>query len=576
MITTEGNDDATHGGRSIQGDGFAVDPVIRSAGRSLSLFWLIPLIVAAVGIWLIHDTLSSRGPLITITFGTAEGIEAGKTRVRHKAVDVGRVESVRLSPDFSRVELSVRLVAGTENFLAANARFWVVQPRLSLQGVSGLGTLVSGAYIEMEPGTEGPVKEWFTGLESPPLIRSGAAGTKIRLATERLGGLTAGSPVYYLGIPAGEVLGFDLNNTSDGVVVHAFIKEPYQERVKPNSRFWKVSGIDLSVDADGVRVTASSLSALLLGGIAFETPETQEPLEPVHTGHLFTLFEDQNAVTEAAYRKKIPCVMYFDGSVRGLKTGAPVEFRGIKIGSVRDIHMEFDQANTTFRIEVLVELEPERVADADDRNSLESANDLLQTLIDRGLRGQLETANYLTGQLFVNLVMRPDTPIHRVGRDTRYRELPTVPSNLDEISASATALLKKLSTFPAEEIGRNLNETLAGMNRTVNAPVILEAAGAMRDALATLKTTMARLDGKVEPLGRDLAQATQAATRALASTDRLMGNLNDLADPDAPLNYRMLELTRELTLTSRAIRTFVDIMNRRPEALVFGKEKKQE
>ncbi len=551
------------------------EPVIRRR-RSFSLFWLIPLVVALVGIWLIYNTLSSRGPLITITFNSAEGIEAGKTRVRHKAVDVGRVESVWLSADFSQVELSVRLEAGTENFLAANAKFWVVQPRLSLQGVSGLGTLVSGAYIEMEPGTEGPVKEQFKGLEGPPLIRSGVEGIKIRLSAERLGGLAAGSPVYYLGIPAGEVLGFDLNSNKDGVIVHAFIKSPYDQLVMPNSRFWKVSGVDLSLDAEGVRLTTSSLAALFLGGVAFETPTTLEPLEPVHTGNLFVLFEDQGAVTESSYRRKIPCVMYFDSSVRGLKTGAPVEFRGIKIGSVRDIHMEFDPAKASFQIEVQVEIEPERVSDIDQRNSMESANELLQTLVDQGLRGQLETANYLTGQLFVNLVMRPDTPIHLVGMQTRYKELPTVPSNLDEISASVTALLKKLQTFPLEGIGKNLNETLAGLNKTVNAPVVLEAAGSMRDALVALKSTMTRLDGKVDPLGRDLVNATQAATKALASTDRLMVNLNELADPDAPLNYHILELTRELTMTSRAIRTFVDIMNRRPEALVFGKEKKQE
>ncbi|MBF0422036.1 MAG: MCE family protein [Magnetococcales bacterium] len=551
------------------------DPVIRR-GSSFSKFWLIPMVVALVAVWLVSVTLGSRGPMVVITFTSAEGIEAGKTKVRHKAVDVGRVEAVRLSHDFSQVELSVRLEAGTEHFLTASAKFWVVQPRLSLQGVSGLGTLVSGAYIEMEPGNEeGEIQTRFKGLETPPLVRSGAQGIKIRLATDKLGGLAAGSPVYYLGIPAGEVLGFDLNGSKDGVIIHAFIKNPYDDLVKINSRFWKISGIDLSLDANGVKLSTSTLSSLLLGGIAFETPATLETQEKAKSGNLFSLFEDQSAVTEATYRRKMPFMMYFDRSVRGLKPGAPVEFRGIKIGSVTEISMEFDRANTSFRVAVMGELEPERVKEIDDRNLVESSDELLQILVDRGLRGQLETANFLTGQLYVNLVMRPETPVHLVGMQNRYKELPTVPSNLDEISASVTSLLKKLQTFPSEEIGKNLNETLAGMKKTVTSPLVLEAVKAMRDSLNQLKATMVRIDGKVDPLGRDLSAATQAATKVLTSTDQLMINLNEFMDPDAPLNYRILELTKELTATSRSIRAFVETVNRQPESVIFGKERKK-
>ncbi|MBF0133904.1 MAG: MCE family protein [Magnetococcales bacterium] len=551
------------------------DPVIHPQ-KAISLFWLIPFVVIVVGAWLVYDTLASRGPLITITFNSAEGIEAGRTRVRHKAVDVGRVESVWLSPDFSQVELTVRLAAGMEGVLMSNAKFWVVQPRFSLQGVSGLGTLVSGTYIEIEPGNAGPLTDRFKGLESPPLVRSGTQGMKIRLTAEKLGGLAVGTPVYYLGIPAGEVLGFDLNKNKDGVIIHAFIKSPYHKLIMPNSRFWKINGIDLSMNADGIRMTASSLSTLLLGGVAFETPASLENLEPPLPGNLFTLFEDQSAVTDSSYRRKIPFLMYFDGSVRGLKSGAPVEFRGIKIGSVRDIRMEFDRANTSFRVAVLMEIEPERVTEVGDHNTAESSDEFIQTLVDRGLRGQLETASYLTGQLYVNLVMRPEMPVRLLGTQTRYKELPTVASNLDEISASITSLLRKLQTFPSDEIGKNLNETLVSLKKTVEAPVILEAAGAMRDALVTLKATMVQINGKVDPMGKDLAKATEAATKALASTERLMINLNALMDPDAPMNYRMLELTRELTATSRAIRTFVGIMSRQPESLLFGKEKKEE
>jgi paraquat-inducible protein B len=542
--------------------------------RGFSAIWLIPLVALLVGGWLVYKTYDEKGPEITITFKSAEGIEAGKTLIKHKDVTIGLINEVKLNEDFSSVTLQASLVKGVGKYLTPSAQFWVVRPRLSLQGVSGLGTLVSGAYLELEPGKQGKQKKEFSGLESPPLVRSDSQGIRILLTTPTLGSLAIGSPVYYRGIPVGEVLGYDLSEQKRSVHIHAFIKAPYHWMVRENTLFWSVSGVDVSFSADGVRVQTSTLASLLLGGLAFETPETLEESQPAVDESVFPLHPDKQSITENAYSQKIPFLLYFSGSVRGLKLGAPVEFRGIKIGTVTDIKMEFEREQTNFRVAVLVQIEPERVAEINEKgesSSMGTPYELLETLVERGLRAQLETGSYLTGQLFVNLTLKPNTPIRLVGGDKRFPELPTVPTNLEEISTFAFDFLAKLQKLPLDEIGQELIATLQGVNKTVNAPEILKTIRSLDHALIALRDTTMKMDGIIEPVGREIEDAAGAAQVALQRSDELMALMMDVVGPDAPLNYRVLELSQELTSTSRSIRSFIDSMNRKPEALVFGK-----
>ncbi|MCG8378961.1 MAG: MlaD family protein, partial [Proteobacteria bacterium] len=183
--------------------------VTKKAGPSI--IWLIPLITVLVGGWLIFKTLSEQGPQVTISFKTAEGIEAGKTKVKYKNVDIGIVEHIKFSEDFSNVILTVEFSKGSEKFLKRNTRFWVVKPQVSLRGATGLSTLISGAYIEIEPGPGAP-QFHFIGLEKQPVVTAEELGKKIILVTQNLGSIDTGSPVYYQGLLAGEVLGHELGN----------------------------------------------------------------------------------------------------------------------------------------------------------------------------------------------------------------------------------------------------------------------------------------------------------------------------------------------------------------------------
>lgn len=534
-----------------------------------SLVWIVPLVVALVGGWLVYKTLSEKGPSITISFRTAEGIEAGKTKLRYKNIEVGLVQSVRFSDDFANVILGAQMAQGTEGFVGRGARFWVVRPQLSIRGVSGLSTLVSGAYIEVEPG-QGATQRHFEGLESPPVVRAEEAGTRVTLVSDRLASLDSGSPVYYRGILAGEVLGHELGSDNKSVLIFAFVRAPFDQLVRSNSRFWNVSGIDVDVSSQGIAVRTESVQTVLFGGIAFDTPHTPEPVKADLDGVIFTLYEDRESIDERSFTQRLRFVLFFSGSVRGLNLGAPVEFKGIKVGQVMDVRLEFDPDDTSFRIPVLIEIEPERVISRN-TDETQSPYEMLETLVNRGLRARLQTGSLLTGQLFVELDMHPDTPITLVGAGSPYPELPTIPASLAEIERSLKSFLAKLESVNLEAISGELLGTLQGANALVNSP---QVQGAMRDlegSMKSLRSTLAKVDRRVEPIAQNIDATISAGRATLDKLQLTLDLVNDVLASDSPLQYRAVEMAEELTETARSIRIFVDLLQRNPDALIFGK-----
>ncbi len=556
-------------------DGNLPEPRIRM--RSLpSLVWLIPLVTALVGGWLIFKTLSEKGPQITITFKTAEGIEAGKTKIKYKEIEIGVVDSIRFDTDFSHVVVTAGMGKGSASFLRRDTRFWVVKPRLSLRGVSGLGTLLSGAYIEIEPG-QGAFQTRFTGLDTPPVVRADVAGTKIVLLTGNLGSLDTGSPVYYQGILAGEVLGWELGNDRKSIFIHAFIKTPYDTLVRSNTRFWNVSGMDVSLGSEGVRVKTASVQSLLYGGIAFETPDTLGDVTENVAGLIFTLYDDPESIRAQAYTKKITFILFFDGSVRGLNVGAPVEFKGIKVGSVVDIRLEFDSLDTSFRIPILIEIEPERVIERGEGKASLPLETLMK-LVDRGLRARLQSGNLLTGQLFVDLDMHPDTPIRMVNAGGPFPELPTIPAGLEQMTASVQTILAQLETVDVGKIAEELLKTLQGTSKLaegaselINNPELRDALHDLKESLDSLKSILRTLDRRAEPMTLNLENAIGAGHRVLEKTVTTMGLMEEVLKPDSPLQFRFIELTEELAETARSIRALVDLLERNPNSIIFGK-----
>ncbi|MDQ6997851.1 MAG: MlaD family protein [Mariprofundus sp.] len=555
----------------MAGDG---QPVVKMPSR-FSMVWLIPVLTLCIGLWLIVKTISEQGPEITISMKTADGIEAGKTPIKYKDVKIGMVEALKFTKDFKHVVLTARLNPDAESFLHRDTLFWVVRPQLSLRGVSGLGTLVSGSYIEIDPGHGSP-QYHFKALDSAPIVKSDSDGVRVTLLSDKLGSLDVGSPIYYQGIQAGEVLGYELSNDKHSIFVHAFVRSPYDGLVHGNSHIWNVSGIDLTMGADGVQLRTTSLQSMLYGGIAFDSQKKADsPLEDAED-LVFTLYKNYDEIIAKTYTRKIRFVVYFEKSVRGLNVNAPVEFKGIQVGKVVDVRLEFNRADVSFRIPVIIEIEPERIVE-NNEGADSTSDQILASLVARGLRAQLETGSLLTGKLFVSLDMHPDTPI-RLLADGRSElpEIPSIAGGFDQITTSLQSILTKLDKVKTDKIGEDLASLVHSSNNLINGSATKESIADLRASLSAFRHVIESLDQHAEPMADNLDKALNSGRSTLEQAEKTLRSINDTLDPASPLQYRVNQLSQDLSDMARAIRSFVDLLERHPNAVLFGKPKSGE
>jgi len=531
--------------------------------KQISIVWLVPIVAILIGGWLAYKGLTEKGPEVTISFKSAEGLEAGKTKLKYKDVEIGQVQTIRFNADLSKVLVTAELVKEAEPYLTESTRFWVVRPRVTASGVSGLGTLFSGAYIGMDPGKEGPSTKKFEGLEEPPVVTRDMPGRNFLLRATTLGSLDIGSPVYYRQLQVGQVISYDLDKTAQSLLIKVFINAPHDELVYKNTRFWNASGFDLKLDAGGLKINTESLVSIMLGGIAFETPTSLEAGGPAEEGYEFRLYETRESIFERTYSEKNYFILNFNESIRGLTVGAPVEFRGIKIGQVVDIKAEYDPQTLSPRITVLIETEPQRWSGyIPDRG--ESAQ-RIENLVEKGLRAQLKTGSLLTGQLFVDVDFHPDAPKAQVKYEGSFPEIPTVPAPLQVITARVNDLLTKLETVPIEKIGEDLGDTLDNVKRLSESKELLQAVQTLNETLQHTRQLVQNLDSNVAPaIGSTLDQAQ----KTLLSVEGTLGK-------DAPLQHELQRALKELAEAARGIRILTDYLERNPDALIYGKGKEQ-
>ena len=328
----------------------------------LSLVWVIPILAAVLGIWVAVARIRSEGPKITIVFQSAEGLEAGKTKINYRGVDIGTITAIRLSEDHERVIATAQMTPQTEDFLVDDTRLWVVRPRISGANVTGLGTLISGAYIGIEIGSSKEPKRDFVALETPPVVTGNAPGRFFVLKTSDLGSLDTGTPLFFRRLQVGQVASYILDQDGKFFTVKIFVRAPYDQYVTANTRFWQASGIDVSLSASGLSVQTQSLLSILIGGIAFETPATGAVLPAAEANTVFTLFSDRAAGLQAgrAQSADLPSSSSMN-PVRGLVPGAPVEFRGIPIGEVADVRAQIDLKTLEFSVPVTIRLDAQRL-----------------------------------------------------------------------------------------------------------------------------------------------------------------------------------------------------------------------
>ena len=521
--------------------------VVRRREWLPSLIWLIPIVAALVGITLVARILLERGPEVVLTFKTAEGLEAGKTAVKYKDVQIGLVTHLRLARDRSHVRVLVQFNKDAKGFTAADSRFWVVRPRLDTSGISGLNTLLSGAYIGADAGVSQDTAGEFTGLETPPIVTRDDSGKQFLLRANDVGSLDVGSPVYFRRIKVGQVAAYELDGDGRGVTMRVFVNSPYDKFVGMNTRFWQASGIDAQLSASGFTLRTQSLATILLGGIAFQAPDdTMGPVAKENAA--FALAQDEAAAMKEPDGPSQPLLMYFNQSLRGLTPGAPVDFRGVVIGEVKSIGVEFDRAEREFRMPVLVQVYPDRLRRRAGESGTESRatqQERLRFLAEKGLRAQLRNGNLLTGQVYVALDFFPKAPPARIDVTKNPIELPTIANSLDEIQSQVQEIASKLNKVPYEQIAADLRTTLASLNKT----------------LASTEQAVTRINTDLTP---ELAAAMKDVRKTVNSAERT------LAD-DSPLQQDMRQTLRELTRAAGSVRVLTDYLERHPESLLRGK-----
>lgn len=526
-----------------------------------SLVWLIPLVALAIGGWLAFKAYSEKGPTIHIEFKTAAGLAAGKTEVKFKDVAIGKVTAIDVTKDLSGVRVTADLVAGAERYLTEGTRFWVERPRVTASQVSGLETLLSGAYIAMDPVNRGGAVRQFLGLEQPPLFTTAEAGTQFVLRAPTLGSLNIGSPVYYRDIQVGQVVGHDLDADGGAVTIRIFVSAPHDALVDTNTRFWNASGVDFSLTAAGVTIGTQSLLSVLIGGVAFDNPETLEAEGlPAGEGEVFPLYSSRAEAHEKTYLHKERFLLYFGGSVRGLSVGAPVELRGIRVGQVLDIQLQLNADTAQFQIPVLVEIEPERIVVVGDGSGLTAGN-AVDRLVDRGLRAQLKSGSLITGQRYVELDFHPMDRPQTVWQGKDFRIFPTVPAELDAIADKANAILDTVAALPLAQIGTDLRDAIAGAKAVLASRELMDSVKELERTLKEVRQVAVGVDRDVMP---KVAAALDQVRGTLKSADGLVA-------PESPTAVELRRMMQELSAAARAVRSVADYLDRHPEALIQGK-----
>jgi paraquat-inducible protein B len=520
----------------------------------LPLVWILPVLVIVIGAFVVIQQKLAQGPSVDISFLDADGLEANKTKIRYKDVEIGEVTEIHVAKDRKSVIISARLHRDASDYLVDDTRFWVVRPRVTGGGVSGLGTLVSGSYISVDVGRSATERKHFTGLEIPPIVTSDLPGREFILHTEDIGSLSVGAMVFYRHMPAGQVVAYSLDPGGSSVTIKIFVNKPFDAFVTASTRFWQASGIDMSIDSEGVKLRTESLSSILEGGIAFQVPPTAAATASVAADTPFNLYSDRDRAMRQSNSETRTFILYFGGSLRGLSVGAPVDLRGITIGEVKALSVEYERESGTLRFPVEVDIFPQRIrgrnrhndhAAGVDDHSETASRELVDSLVAHGMRAELKTGNLLTGQKYVAMDFHNEVKPDHVGWDAHPAVFPTTSGALDEIQDSIGSIAKKLDKVPFDQMTTRLVNTMA-----------------------TLEETLKSADHLLKQVDTSVAPEISAT---LKEAQGAMKNAKEALAQDAPLQSDLSATLLQLSRAAKSVSALVDYLERHPESLLRGK-----
>ena len=542
--------------------------------RRLSWVWLIPLASLLIGGGLLWTTLARRGPLVRVTFDSAESLQAGQSQVKFKDMQMGTVQGFELTPDRKQVVTTIRMTAQAEELLTEGAQFWVVKPRVYAGDITGLNTILTGTYIALQPGEAGqPAKREFTGLVNPPTLMPDQPGRAFNLTASRLGPINLGTPVFFHDLDVGRVVGWDFTGMAESVTLHIFINAPYAGWVHQDSRFWNSSGIELRVGPEGVRLQVDSLKAAVLGGITFDTPSGMDQAAASAAGDSFPLYAKEEVAETATARRRAVLASYFTGSVGGLAVGAHVTLQGIAIGDVTSVELQYSTDTDQTRVRVGFALRLDRVKPVGDK-PVQPFRDYVRTLVREGLRVRLRGGNLITGQKEVALEFLRDAPPAEAEQED---DVPVIPADneggggLDDLTSTASQLLAKLGAVPFAEIGQNLNGVLHGANEVANSPQLRLALARLNSTLAAVQDTVRHLDAGAAPALRRLPAIAADLQDTLAQVRSLAASVAAGSSGDGRFGRDLDRMLTQVSEAAGSLRMVADLLTRHPEALIRGR-----
>ncbi len=528
------------------------------AARQLSVVWIVPIVAILAGFWMIYDTLSKRGPEITLTIANAEGIEVDKTVIKVLDVNIGKINSIRLSPDNKSVVMTARLNAGTDSLLRKDTQLWVIKPRFDKGRVSGLSTLFSGAFIQLQPGKAQESRREFTVLPNPPVTAPNVPGLRINLTSRGVGALSVGDPVLYEDFPVGRIETVKIDPIQRTFSYSLYIEQAYAKLVTENSRFWTSSGIQLRTGIDGLKFSTGSLESLISGGVSFNVPQGLPPGEPIQDMASFTLYPDQDSINEHTDERHINYVALFNNSVRGLVVGAPIEYRGLRVGTVAAVpYLSQTRAKHLFEqkeIPVLLRLEIGRMESFIGKTLESDWRKEIDLAIRQGLSVRLKSGNLVTGAVFVDMDFDKKFKNHSMAMFDGLFVIPSSYGGLAQIENKVSSLLDKLDSLPFQELLQNANQTTVDANKLL------------------IELTQLTEQIKAMAASPDAQQLPQQLKQTMDSLQQTLDGLS----PKSPMYQELNRSIENLNHLLRDIRPVIRTINERPNALLFDRNVKDE
>lgn len=524
--------------------------------KSISKIWLVPIVAICMGAWMFYHQWSNQGPLINIVFENASGLEVGKTKIKMHNVDVGEVKTIALTEDLQKVLVTARMSANSEGLLRESTEFWAVNPRISLNGISGLNTLVSGTYINMSTNLEGPSSRDFVALSAPPITPSGTPGLHVTLNSDAEFAFKEGDPVIYKGLKVGEFESIYFNFEERVVYYNTFIQAPYHKLITTNTKFWNTSGVEMDIGANGFKVKSSSIETLITNGVAFGVPEGMPQGNRVSERSYFNIHDSYDSAAEERYKESAKFVILVEDTVRGLHVGAPVEYRGIKVGKVLDINPpnanQQKWLDAGVAIPVVIGIQPGRVEQTDDDIGIEFINRQITTWVENGFRASLQTGNLLTGALFVNLEQYANVPSVEMEKFQDYPVIPSISNEFSQITEKVSAILDNINDMDLIQLSEAANRMMDDISASANS---------MNSTADDFAGTLKQMEE--QQVSAKLANALEGIaelTSGFSSGSRTNNEINETLDT---LQQRLREL-QPLLLE----------LNQAPNSLIFDKAPK--